>query len=132
MGRHLKEVPPPAMGRDSFHYPRLVRIPSSLALDTRRDGESRLGRWERCPAHVWAVVMGQKHFLTLSQATHQLFTLLQRISHPWSGSTKTCQAEILCLPLPHYVSGNYISTVQLLFLPLASNSLLFSNSSAAK
>ena len=30
-------VPPPAMGRDTFHCPRLLQAPSSLALDTARD-----------------------------------------------------------------------------------------------
>ena len=32
-------VPPPAMGRDTFHYPRLLQALSSLALGTSRDGE---------------------------------------------------------------------------------------------
>ena len=28
---------PSAMGRDTFHYPRVLQAPSSLALDTARD-----------------------------------------------------------------------------------------------
>ncbi|TRZ17092.1 hypothetical protein HGM15179_009991 [Zosterops borbonicus] len=31
-------VPPPAMDRETFHIPRLLQAPSSLALDTYRDG----------------------------------------------------------------------------------------------
>ena len=38
-GRNLKDhpIPPPAMGRDTFHHPRLLQAPSNLALDTARD-----------------------------------------------------------------------------------------------
>ena len=41
VGRDLKvhPVPPPATGRDTFHYSRLLQATSSLALDTSRDGE---------------------------------------------------------------------------------------------
>ena len=28
---------PPAVGRDTFHYPRLLQAPSNLALDTSKD-----------------------------------------------------------------------------------------------
>ncbi|RMB98546.1 hypothetical protein DUI87_24760 [Hirundo rustica rustica] len=40
LGRTLKTIsfPPPAMGRDIFHYPRLLQAPSNLAWDTSRDG----------------------------------------------------------------------------------------------
>ncbi|NXM32068.1 KSR2 Kinase, partial [Oxyruncus cristatus] len=39
VGRELKDdlIPPPAMGRDTFHQPRLLQAPSNLALDTPRD-----------------------------------------------------------------------------------------------
>lgn len=39
MGRDLKEhlLPPPAMGKDPFHYPRVLQGMSSLALDASRD-----------------------------------------------------------------------------------------------
>ena len=41
VGRDLRDHPaPPTMGRDTFHYTRLLKAPSSLALNTSRDGAS--------------------------------------------------------------------------------------------
>jgi len=34
---------PPATERDTFHQPRLLKAPSSLALDTAREGTAYLG-----------------------------------------------------------------------------------------
>lgn len=47
--RHLKAhlIPPPAVGRDNFHYPSLLQVPSSLALDTDRDSPQQ-------PQLLWA------------------------------------------------------------------------------
>lgn len=44
-GKDLKAhlIPHPAMGRDSFHHPRVLRATSSLALDTPSSGESWQG-----------------------------------------------------------------------------------------
>ncbi|TRZ26531.1 hypothetical protein HGM15179_000556 [Zosterops borbonicus] len=39
---------PPAMGRDTFHQTRLLRAPSSLALDTSRDGTSTTSLGSLC------------------------------------------------------------------------------------
>lgn len=33
-------IPPPAIGRDTFHYPMVLRALSSLALDTSGDPEA--------------------------------------------------------------------------------------------
>jgi len=40
VGRDLTDhpFPPPATGRDPFHQPRVLRAPSSLALDTATEG----------------------------------------------------------------------------------------------
>ena len=38
IGRDFKAHPVPAMGRDTFHYARLLQAPSKLARDTSRNG----------------------------------------------------------------------------------------------
>jgi len=46
---HLAPTPP-AMGRDTFHWTRLLKAPSSLALNTAREGEATpaLGNLFQC------------------------------------------------------------------------------------
>jgi len=53
VGRDLKDhlVPtPPAMGRDTFHWTRVLKVPSNLALNTSREGAATasLGKLSQC------------------------------------------------------------------------------------
>ena len=54
-------VPPPAVGRDTFHCPRLLQAPSNLALGTSRDpgaATAALGTCARMPPSPAAHAVG--------------------------------------------------------------------------
>jgi len=50
VGRDFKDylVPTPAMGRDTFHQTRLLKAPSSLALNTSREGAATASLGNLC------------------------------------------------------------------------------------
>jgi len=75
VGRDLKDhlVPtPPAMGRDIFHQPRLLRAPSNMALNTAREGAATasLGNLGQC----LTTLMG-KNFFPISHQNLPSFSL---------------------------------------------------------